>query len=286
MSSDEQYLFDLQGFLVIRNVLTHEEIKALNKALEANPEHRTSYDKPNTLSGDWSSRPFQGQYAPFCHYEGMLTWPKPWCEPFRKLLAHPRVIPYLNTLFGRGWKLDHGVDVLIAKEGCEGLKLHGSGNATFNGSRYYNYHNGRMRSGLVVFQYALADVEPGAGGLCVISGSHKANFECPEDILTWEANQELIHHIPQKAGDLVIFNEATAHGTLPWHGKNERRIALYRYTPKYLHYAGGIYTTELPEWASDLTEAQRATLEPPYIYHHPLIEDDGQTVVNPRREGE
>ena len=84
----------------------------------------------------------------------------------------------------------------------------------------------------------------------------------------------------------MIFNEATAHGTLPWHGKNERRIALYRYTPKYLHYAGGIYEATLPDWVSELTEAQRAVLEPPYIYHHPLVEDDGETVVRPRREGE
>jgi len=33
-----------------------------------------------------------------------------------------------------------------------------------------------------------------------------------------------------------------------------------------------------------LTEAQRSVLEPPYIYNRPLIEDDGETVVRPRRE--
>ena len=44
--------------------------------------------------------------------------------------------------------------------------------------------------------------------------------------------------------------------------------------------------TKLPEWASELTEAQQAVLEPPYIYHHPLVEDDGETVIRPRREGE
>jgi hypothetical protein len=286
MSEEEQYLYDLQGFLHVRGFLNGDEVSALNEALDANPDRLGSYDGPNELSGDWRGRPFEGKCAPFRHYEGMLTWPQPWCQPFRDLLAHPKIIPYLNTLFGRGWKLDHGVDVLIAEAGCEGLKIHGSGNATFNGSRYYHYHNGRMRSGLIVCQFALADVDPGAGGLCVIPGSHKANLPCPENILTWEANQELVYHIVQKAGDLVIFNEATAHGTLPWHGRHDRRVALYRYTPKYLHYAGGIYEANLPEWTSELTEAQRAVLEPPYIYHHPLVEDDGETVVRPRREGE
>jgi hypothetical protein len=57
-----------------------------------------------------------------------------------------------------------------------------------------------------------------------------------------------------------------------------------RYSPKYLHFAGGFYGSTLPEWTEELTEAQRATLEPPYIYNRPLVEDDGETVVRPLRE--
>lgn len=29
---------------------------------------------------------------------GMLGWPKPWGSSFRELIAHPRLVPYLNTL--------------------------------------------------------------------------------------------------------------------------------------------------------------------------------------------
>jgi hypothetical protein len=83
---------------------------------------------------------------------------------------------------------------------------------------------------------------------------------------------------------MLIFNEATTHGTLPWKAPHERRSLLYRYSPKYLHFAGGVYKSAFPEWVEELTEAQRAVLEPPYIYHRPLIEDDGRTVVRPRRE--
>ncbi len=180
-------------------------------------------------------------------------------------------------MLGRGWKLDHGVDLLNSVDGCEGLKLHGSGNLTFNSSRFYAYQNGRMRCGLIVFQYALTDVNPGDDGLCAIPGSHKANFEAPDDIMTLEANQELVFQPALKAGDLVIFDGATTHGTLPWKGKGERRTLLFRYT-KYLSYVTGTYETRLPEWVSGLTEAQQAALEPPYRYQHPLIVDDGVTV--------
>ena len=286
MGEREKYLFDLQGFLLVRGFLSTVEVDTLNESLDANLDKRGEYGEPNTLSGQWQGRPLEGRFSPFRHYSGMLTWQQPWCQPFRDLLVHPKLIPYLNTLMGRGWKLDHGVDVLNSTAGCEGLKLHGSGNMTFNGSRFYAYQNGTMRCGLIVCQYSLTDVNPGDGGLCVIPGSHKANLSCPEDILTLEANEEVVYHIPLSAGDLVIFNEATTHGTLPWIGEGERRTVLYRYTPKYLHYAGGIYETHLPEWVSELTEAQQAVLEPPYIYNRPLIEADGETLVQPRREGE
>ena len=37
MSEREKYLYDLQGFLVVRNVLSAEEVKNLNNAIDANP---------------------------------------------------------------------------------------------------------------------------------------------------------------------------------------------------------------------------------------------------------
>ena len=91
-----------------------------------------------------------------------------------------------------------------------------------------------------------------------------------------------MYNVPCKTGDMVIFNEATLHGTLPWTAEHERRSLLYRYSPKYLHFAGGTYQTSQPAWVSELTEAQQAVLEPPYIYNRPLVEADGETVVRPR----
>ena len=120
------------------------------------------------------------------------------------------------------------------------------------------------------------------GGLCVIPGSHKANFPLPQKICHWQEHREVVYNVPCKTGDMVIFNEATLHGTLPWTAEHERRSLLYRYSPKYLHFAGGTYQTSQPEWVSELTEAQQAVLEPPYIYNRPLVEADGETVVRPR----
>ena len=76
---------------------------------------------------------------------------------------------------------------------------------------------------------------------------------------------------------------ATIHGTLPWtNPQTERRSLMYRYMPKYLHFAGGTFETQQPEWvSSELTPAQQAVLEPPYIYNRPLIGNDGE-ILTPR----
>ncbi|MDA1193254.1 MAG: phytanoyl-CoA dioxygenase family protein [Candidatus Poribacteria bacterium] len=279
MTDREKFLFDLQGFLRVENFLTAEELKALNDAVDAN-QHRRGEDG-NSATGD--SKVLKGHKRGM--FSGMLTWEQPHCQPFRDLLAHKKAIPYLNTMHGRGWKIDHSPFLLTSDIGTEGLILHGSTARHFDGSQYYTYQNGQIRCGMIVMQYQLHDVNEGDGGLCCIPGSHKANFPMTKGIREWEEDRQVVYNIPGKAGDLIIFNEATIHGTLPWTAKQERRSLLIRYSPKYLHFAGGYYKTELPEWVSELTEAQQATLEPPYIYNRPLIEDDGVTVVKPRREG-
>ena len=37
MSEREKYLFDLQGFLVVRGLLSTDEVKRLNEAIDAKP---------------------------------------------------------------------------------------------------------------------------------------------------------------------------------------------------------------------------------------------------------
>ena len=106
------------------------------------------------------------------------------------------------------------------------------------------------------------------------------NFSLPPEIsASWRNSiTPPVHNPPAKAGDLQIFLEATQHGTLPWFGEGERRSLFYRYSPKYLNYVAPFYQTTQPDWFDELTEAQQTVLQPAYIYHHPLLENDGETV--------
>ena len=62
---------------------------------------------------------------------GLLQWPQPYCEPFRELLYHPRLGPVLDTILGRGYRLDHGPSVIEMSKGCDGQILHGGAHERF-----------------------------------------------------------------------------------------------------------------------------------------------------------
>ena len=102
--------------------------------------------------------------------------------------------------------------------------------------------------------------------------------------MLYDANQEVVRNVAGKAGDMVIFLEATIHGALPWTADHNRRSLFYRYGPKYLNFHQDYVETRLPEWVGELTEAQRAVLEPAYVYNRPLLDDDGQVRENPAEE--
>lgn len=114
----------------------------------------------------------------------MLTWEQPHCQSFRNLLAHSKLIPYMNTFFGRGWKLDHHPFMITGDmhtktgktsqaanfhEGGGGT-MHGSTARHFNGSQYYTYANGQMRNGMIVAAFQLRDINEGDGGFGLIPG--------------------------------------------------------------------------------------------------------------------
>jgi hypothetical protein len=43
--------------------------------------------------------------AAYHNTTGLMGWPKPDCLGFRSLVAHRRLIPYLDELLSRGWRL-------------------------------------------------------------------------------------------------------------------------------------------------------------------------------------
>jgi hypothetical protein len=277
LSEREEYLFDVQGWLIIPGVLDPCRLRALNDALDANQgRFGEAYEDLAQESGPLAAE----HRRRTC--QGMLEWPRPHCDPFRELIAFPPLTGYLDGLLGRGWHLDHSPEVFDYPHGTEGQVLH-FGQPFPQDGIWYQARGGTMRSGLLVAEFLLTDQPAGRGGFCAIAGSHKANFPRPRGISLWEQDQSVVTNPGAHAGDAIIFTEALAHGTLPWRNEFARRAALYRFAAKTVQYGPGFHQVVMPGWADELTPAQRAALEPACFYDKAIIEPDG-SVSRPQEE--
>lgn len=266
MTDEEKYYFDITGYLVLEGVLLPDEVTECNAAIERYAEkiraHEQSLARGSSALAGTSGR---------LELSGMLQWEKPWCQPFRDMLVHPAIVPYLNEMMGMGFRLDHGPLLIAMREGNdEGHYFHGSGEP-YSPVVAYHHQNGKMFCGGVTVAWQLRDVNPGEGGFGIVPGSHKANYRTPQGVLSVEKDMGLVKQIPMKAGDVLFFMECATHGTLPWTGAGERRSVLYKYAARHIARAAHHPTPEAfwGDWTLELNETQRAVLHGPYI-HGPM----------------
>ncbi|MFT5370108.1 MAG: hypothetical protein ACI8V2_005087, partial [Candidatus Latescibacterota bacterium] len=83
MTNEENYAFDLAGFLHIKGALTRPDVERLNQTIDA--------------AGS---------------LDGMLRWDGDLKTPFRDLLIQPQLVWYLNQIVGPGFRLDREPEIL------------------------------------------------------------------------------------------------------------------------------------------------------------------------------
>lgn len=243
MTPEEKFQFDLEGYLVIKQVLSAAEVAALNVIADRKA--------PALSDGQRYGRVFRVSA---------------WGPPYQALIDHPRIVPYLVALVGRRFRLDHDYCIVMAKGGT-GQELHG-GESDENPDHWYEYRDGVMRNGLTVVTFCLSPAKDGDGGFACIPGSHKSHFAASlaPDVRSFRRRPHYVAQPPLAAGDAVIFTEALIHGTAPWTADHERRALLYKYSPGHSAWMGEYYDTG--EYTG-LTEQQQRILAPPSVGGRP-----------------
>lgn len=243
MTDEERFAFDLEGYLVVRQVLTADEVAALKAiALRECPAPA-------------GAPPYRRAFGP-----------TRWGRPYQALIDHPRIVPYLVELLGPKFRLDHDYTLFLARGGRD-QDLHG-GISDENPDHGYGYRDGVIRCGLSVVTFCLTDAGAGDGGFCCIPGSHKSNFarSLPRDVREY---RRIPHYLVQpqvEAGDVILFTEALIHGTLPWTAEHQRVAVLYKYSPGHSAWMKPCY--DLANYP-DLTEQQKRILAPPSVGERP-----------------
>ena len=195
---------------------------------------------------------------------------------YLELIDLPVIKPYLTTLLGNHFRLDHDYVKVDGAMKDRTLYLHGGGQGaggpkdlvgpTDGGQCYYRYSNGKFYNGLVAVAFELDTVKPSDGGFACVPGSHKSNIGLPSEwrIAKTQAEMpEIVERVAVSAGDAIIFTEACSHGTVPWTGEGERRTIFYKYCPHAIAWSPCYYNADN---YGGLTEAQREILLPPSAY--------------------
>ena len=232
MNDHEKYLFDLRGYIVVKNALTAGQVEDLSARLEAHRKAKGRLGSDRTIFG--------ADAGPAWSAPSLLEWGGTYID----LIDLPTIAPYLETLLGTGYRLDHDYINVINAEHPSQLYLHGGGQGaggprdvvgpTDGGQCFYRYNNGQFFNGLLTVAFELNDVTASSGGFACVAGSHKVNFALPPE---WRISKKqadippCVHRVTAQAGDAIIFTEACAHGTVPWEGGDERRTVFYKYCP-------------------------------------------------------
>ena len=283
MDARERYFWDLNGYLVAKGVMSKAEIDEANEIVD---RYSDTIEVGESTARD--SEAFAGTGRPML--PGILEFPKPDCEPFRNMLAHPAVVSRLRVMCEPGFRLDHGPMFIVSVKGTAGHTMHGNGEP-HRPHIAYGHQSRKPYVGGVTVAWQLHDCKPNMGGFACVPASHKANYRMPNGVRTGDGDMGVTIQPVVEAGDVLFFmDSAQAHGAWPWKLDTGRRSILFKYSSRTSARSGVGKDVSEPEtyWDSSITDgmtpAERAVMFGPYSNHRgeiPLLDvtQDGLVVT-------
>jgi len=224
----QDYLFDLNGYLIIKDAVEPALLNSLNKAFD---------EFPPLQRGDWWGNAQRRDYTGDTGFE--LHNCVEAGRPFEELIDHPSWINLVRRYCG---EQDSYIEGLFIDEAIASIRRSGGHHPAHSGGYKgalrgkYQYDHGVFRCGQCNIIVALTDVGPGDGPTMVIPGSHKANLPHPNagDYGRGDRMDDLEGAIPVhlKKGDALLFVDGLMHGgSSRTNEGGERRVTIYRYGP-------------------------------------------------------
>ncbi len=286
MNDVEKYQFDLNGYLLLKGILDPDSVARCLAATNALEDRvcSTIDDEPHFI-GHYGLRYHYDKELGCCSYVTNHGGAGPQyvvddilnADPaFDVLVGHAPTMAYLEELVAGPLWISSSELRCRHRGNITGSHMGGPMDSRnqyqFVGRPLVDWHSGeptvREFNLLTVrVMYALHDVPMENGPLCVVPGSHKANFHSPygKDPL----EEPGMIGLPMQAGDALIFTENLRHGGLPNLADQTRKTIHMCFGPSWAgsqspaHWNGFVHVTEAA-WAR-YSEAQRALLPPPSV---------------------
>lgn len=282
MPSDlEKYLFDKDGFIVVRGALSVDEVDACISTIDDIPWQHLD---PGDWWGGVQVHGYKGADKKMWRDGVNLQQIYEAGPAFEACIDHRSWINRVKTFVGGKGTFDVSwgplfidENIVILRGPGEAIGLH-SGAMPMIRRNQYTFKEGQFGAYQVNVFVALTDIGPGDGGTMVVPGSHKANFAHPwlqEGFKKWAAGDgEALRDVDSvpgavevhlKRGDALIFADAVAHGSARRINDGIRKSCVFRYQPSWA--APRIPYQASPELQARLTPARLRLVAPLWQAH-------------------
>jgi ectoine hydroxylase-related dioxygenase (phytanoyl-CoA dioxygenase family) len=253
----QDYLFDLRGYIILKNAVSADLVKRLNGAIE--PFLDMQY-----MEWRGNLQRFDNNGNAGIELQNIVEGG----APFEELIDHPAWHTRLLRYCG---EKDSYVEGLYIDECFASIRRTGgffpvhSGNHDGTVRNQYRFVDNKFRCGQVNILLALTDIGPGDGATMVIPGSHKSNFAHPDMLKGWDERQRMDQlegaiEVHLNKGDALMFVDALSHGASTRTNPGERRVVVFRFGPSWGNTRYGYtYSQELLD---RLTPSRRKILQP------------------------
>lgn len=228
---ENDYLFDLLGYRILKGALSTETLRALNEWIDRQPPRQ-----PGEWFDNIEVHSYQGHDG--TNYQNVIEGG----TVFEELIDSPSWIDEVRRYICNGANGLSLNETFLNVRGPSGfIGIHSGGHVP-TCIATTRHHTGKWMVGQINILMALTDVGPGDGATVIIPGSHKSDIVHP--VMTGGTQQSYRDDFPAgealmtrevhlKAGDALMFTDGICHGSATRVNEGERRILIYRYSPHY-----------------------------------------------------
>ena len=270
----QDYLFDLKGYLVLKNAISAADLREMNQWID---DHASHVEEPWSTDGDPKKKGrWIGHIETHTYNEENGVNFQSIIEGgpvFEKLIDHPAWIDLVKKYIHSSV---NGLSIhenFLNVRGPGGyIHIHCGGHVPLSYLTFRQNNTGEWMVGQINVLMALNDIGEGDGPPVLVPGSHK----CAEIHPRLEADGQglvydgvsgkpagtaiAVQEMYLKAGDVLLFTDAITHGSAERTNPGYRRTIVYRYSPRYVRERFNYQISQ--ELLQRLTPERRAIIEP------------------------